>query len=1384
VIEAIERLESLQLLAPVVSTGVNVATFTAAATPTNPFLGTVTIDQVDSAFSPAGYTSVSELTSLAAFGGDMVRIEAAPGGDFGKGVYAISRGAGANADDAFRDPTLPAPINRPGVIYRVDPATGRSSVFFDLNTVLSQIDPGAPAGNGALPSTGLVNWYDIAFDAEGYFDGRPSMFVTSLSTSDPLKNVVYRIGPAGEFMGLFIRFDPGQTPGNLAVQPSAIHVPPARQQTFLRGLFVGDADNSGDDAVLFFDANVFRPGQTVLSLNTPGVSATPMTFGPQVGITSAQNYYPSPVYDAFTDFGQPAIGELPPAPGLSGVQGLLGDLLIGSDNTLGLPAIIGSPVPTDFVDELTTPSDGTVPSGVDSVGALSTDFRRFQDIAFDEFGYFSYGQTVTGPFGNATVGDPPIYSGSLFVTDLATGLSVAVTPVDPLATDPIAVPIQGPGAVGVELGPDGVIRPIVTNGNTTGGSNIGGRVVRIGPDGTITPFAEGFHTTGEQGATSFLNSTLSITFSADGTTMYVSDMDGIWQFKTVTSLAGSTSGSLVGLNDLRSLGVPYQGQDLAVAVVDTGVDAVNPLFNGQVARGKNVITNGRGDDDTAAITVGHGTELAGVISQFVPQATIVPVNVFTPGQGSAAPTLGGATSQTVYDGMNYVSSNPYVQDPVRTNTLDRVVAAAFGFGTATSFQTEGVAYRRYPQIVLAMKTQMKRFRDLKIAPIAASGQFGSPAGTPAGAATVGDTRGESLPAVLNEVISVSGVYSFPYEAGPDTPPTDPPVGALPRPRGPVLVTTPGGTFLGDTLPTLTAPDAVIFQDRLLGAANRTVTTDYVAPAVNVPTFSRTAVGVTTTDVASATATGFMVFQEGGTSLSAGMVTGSYAIVASALNYWSNLANSGGVTADGYLNTPVGTHVLNFGPHTIADLSTYQNPDSVNSILQWTAVPARDEPTTADVVNVDQLYPNAGGPYPRYSRIDVGNAVASIEGTVALNYLINHGSLDIIDANHNGLITAQEIQDFTDNSATIGLPEAGAMARMLGGTARIPTTGALPTAAGEFPDQPDVLQRRYNYFDYAADGQLDGVVSIDQFKMLVRTLLPSPDAFTIVDRQRSSANGYLLSPDKDRNYVALQYLKPQYVFVPPSAVRKFHGISPRRFGVNKGLIPSDPTLSPQFTLFGPSGGSGGSESGNNGGNGGNGGSGGNQGGSGGNQGGSGGSQGGGSGGSQGGGSGGSQGGSGGSQGGSGGSNSSNGGSNSSKGGSSQGTTGNSNGSNQSNGSNSNGNQGQQALDEFLSLVNKGVSGNNGSTTGTGTSAGKTEGQAVPSADEGSTVTGRVTPDSVNRVSNDQAQQLRLMRQTLLEQQQGLAAADTTADEPAGDTSNRSLMSRILRMGRKS
>ena len=217
------------------------------------------------------------------------------------------------------------------------------------------------------------------------------------------------------------------------------------------------------------------------------------------------------------------------------------------------------------------------------------------------------------------------------------------------------MPVQGPGTATV-------VNPV---GGTSPGRHRPRRQPRR-PDRpdlaewfAVSDFAEGFDTLSAFDSSSFVDSSLSITFSADGTTLYASDNDAIWQFKTVTSLASASSGSLIGLNDLRSLGVPYEGQGTAVAVVDTGVDANNPNFRGRVTTGTNIITNGPGNDDLAGVstggtttgtggtgmgapapgaptgptgtsvnqtigitTAGHGTMIAGVIAQFVPQATI------------------------------------------------------------------------------------------------------------------------------------------------------------------------------------------------------------------------------------------------------------------------------------------------------------------------------------------------------------------------------------------------------------------------------------------------------------------------------------------------------------------------------------------------------------------------------------------------------------------------------------------------------------------------------------------------------------------------------------------------------------------------------------------
>ncbi len=513
--------------------------------------------------------------------------------------------------------------------------------------------------------------------------------------------------------------------------------------------------------------------------------------------------------------------------------------------------------------------------------------------------------------------------------------------------------------------------------------------------------------------------------------------------------------------------------------------------------------------------------------------------------------------------------NPFVKDPVRPNTLDRVITTEVGFGTTTTYSTETQAFRQFPQLTIAFANQFAALRQEGIQSVAPTGQFGGPGASAGGSTSGGDVTGIVFPAVLNEVVSVTGSYPFPFTQTANTPPTDPGSGVIPRPTGPVLLYGNGNN--GATLSATTgaglvaAADAIVFKDKLLASSNRNFLTDYTAPEVDVPTFQRSGASVTAAGatVAGGTATtGFNDFGEGGTSLSSAIVTGSYALVESALNYWINIANSGGVTSDAYLNTPVGTKTLNFGSTGVENLSLYANPDGINSILEWTAVPATDSPNTLDPVNPPTLFQSTN--YREYARIDVGNAIAAIEGSIAVNYLMAHGDFDQIDANHNGLITAQELQNFEDNANETGQAEAGAMARLLGGTGTTPTTGAASTLDGETPDTPGALSRRFNFFDYAADGQLNGAISIAQFQTLSKILLPAPDAYTVTDRQKAADTGFLLSPSPLRDYSDLQHVLPTYAFIPTRQLKRFRNISPAKFGIGKGQLPAN--QGPIFTLY--------------------------------------------------------------------------------------------------------------------------------------------------------------------------------------------------------------------------
>ena len=101
----------------------------------------------------------------------------------------------------------------------------------------------------------------------------------------------------------------------------------------------------------------------------------------------------------------------------------------------------------------------------------------------------------------------------------------------------------------------------------------------------------------------------------------------------------------------------YFGQNVTVAVVDSGLRSTHQEFSGRVVPGRNAITVG----DSTADTDGHGTYMAGIIAAarggsgtrlsmhgVAPQASIMPIKIFTGGEDSV-----DASNSDVINAINW-----------------------------------------------------------------------------------------------------------------------------------------------------------------------------------------------------------------------------------------------------------------------------------------------------------------------------------------------------------------------------------------------------------------------------------------------------------------------------------------------------------------------------------------------------------------------------------------------------------------------------------------------------------------------------------------------------------------------------------------------------------
>ena len=90
-------------------------------------------------------------------------------------------------------------------------------------------------------------------------------------------------------------------------------------------------------------------------------------------------------------------------------------------------------------------------------------------------------------------------------------------------------------------------------------------------------------------------------------------------------------------------------------------------------------------------------------------------------------------------------------------------------------------------------------------------------------------------------------------------------------------------------------------------------------------------------------------------------------------------------------------------------------------------------------------------------------------------------------------------------------------------------------------------------------------------MLAHTLLPLPDQYVIVDRQRASANGFLVDPTGPANYrrpaapaAELTCACPKSARASWKSLAQYRNVSPAQFGIDRNVTPG--TTFPLYTLF--------------------------------------------------------------------------------------------------------------------------------------------------------------------------------------------------------------------------
>jgi hypothetical protein len=1093
-----DRLEERCLLAPVpAGTGVGTVWYDGSG-------ATITAPQFD------GFYSIRLISTQTG------RIEVDPTGAFGNDVFVVSRGTPAPAGGI-----LPVPVNAgdvAGNIYRVDPyavnAFGTSPV--DNRQFFANI----PSGGSAFG--GYENWHDITFNVTGSFNGvngGPTIYVSTLDSAttpgiNP-RNAIYGFNPDGTPVapatatGLAMYSDEDTFhPGILDSQLGAIAIAPG--DTFGQDLFIFDVacDNEVGTTCDAGDGNtIFR------------VRPIDVFFGPNpIDLDNA----PFPLNDH--------------------VEGLLTPLATPPlNNDIDVRAMVFDP------------NRGIILGG-------------------------QFGEQAVQLYGGMFVASSDFEGGDTGVSRILHFPSLGTAPIDVLGTRTVTgntVTVTPPTVQTTMIG-DMTFDPV---GHFGGGifytDYITRSVVRLIQDPTTgtyasTPFLTNFNVltptqftpaqpAGVTPAQAYRDA-FSISFSPNGEIMFVSDRDGVWAFYA-NSLAHHASGVSFGLTDIRELRVPYTGQGFAAAVVDSGVDGQHLGFQNTVVAGLNPAFPSGGNFDPQFSTESfHGTAVAGIIHQIVPDAIIVPATVDYTG-------IGLGNTQDFYESVRFVRDNPFVDDP-RTPFINesvdnpatpqddrtRIVSVNMSLGIRAVGDPDGVqntehdAFLFNQTAVLALKAIFQDYRRMGIVPVGAAGNDGA---LPTGMA------GAIVPAIMNEVVEVTAAYPW----GPEPPLVGPPldIGATDRCE-------------------LDAEDELAFPGKIPAFANRNITTDFAAPGVCVSTYGPSFFVGELDPAAVATATGPLLQQFAGTSAAAPIITGSFVFGFDVLSTWAAIAAGGGTisfvdsaatTADDktaavnqYLTrdllvAPGGAHiapaVLGIGA-AASHLGAYANQDGINAILQWTAIPREDvnigESNTLPEGTDDSVVQRRlrdSDRFRTYSHVNLANFLSSVEGSIALNFFADRPAELAQMASKDGdpsLITAFDIDAYVAD--VTNTPTERAMAHLLGGADRV---GRL---------------NRLRYLDIVQDEHVDGGIRADAaaFAALRDRILPDPTDFAITNRTASADQGYALDSTPLRNYQDLKYY-PRGSLLAPTPKGKLKKKSPAQFTFGGHLtflpMPGQPEL---------------------------------------------------------------------------------------------------------------------------------------------------------------------------------------------------------------------------------